>query len=149
MVCIRVLCGVSSIQKLLAPEILGVVTDILWIPRRSHKTLLILLLTPQVPNHLATIDGLYRLLKPGGRFLVCEHVLQPYPNSGDFIASLLQKLYMALGWSFWVGGCCLDRDIDAALREVAGSDGWDEIKATYLSTYSTVPYLVGEYVKST
>jgi hypothetical protein len=42
----------------------------------------------------------------------------------------------------------MDRDTDAALREVAGPGGWDEVKATYLSTYSTVPYLVGEYVKA-
>jgi hypothetical protein len=113
----------------------------------SCNTLLIRLWT-QVPNHRATIDGLYRLLKPGGRFIVCEHVLQPYPNGGDLIAALLQKLYMIVGWSFWVGGCSLDRDTDAALRDVAGSSGWEEVKATYLSPYSTVPYLVGEYVKS-
>jgi hypothetical protein len=55
---------------------------------------------------------------------------------------------MIVGWSFWVGGCSLDRDTDAALRDVAGSSGWEEVKATYLSPYSTVPYLVGEYVKS-
>lgn len=90
----------------------------------------------------------FLLLKPRRRFIFCEYVLQPYPNGGDLIAALLQKLYMIIGRYFWEGRCCPDRDSDAALREVGGQDGWEEVKVTYLSPYSTVPYLVGEYVKA-
>lgn len=101
-----------------------------------------------VPSPEETVEGLYRLLKPGGCLVVCEHIKQPYPNGGDFIASLLQKFYMLIGWSFWLGGCCLDRDTDQILRKVAGPDGWSEVKVNYMQTYAAVPYIVGEYVKA-
>lgn len=55
---------------------------------------------------------------------------------------------MIMGWSFLLGGCCLDRDTDAALKKIAGPEGWGKVTATYLSTYSPIPYLVGEYVKA-
>lgn len=101
-----------------------------------------------VPSPEETVEGLYRLLKPGGCLVVCEHIKQPYPNGGDFIASLFQKFYMLIGWSFWLGGCCLDRDTDQILRKVAGPDGWSEVKVNYMQTYAAVPYIVGEYVKA-
>lgn len=101
-----------------------------------------------VPSPEETADGLYRLLKPGGRLIVCEHVRQPYPNGGDLVASLLQRFYMLIGWSFWLGGCCLNRDTDQILRKVAGPDGWSEVKVNYMQTYAAVPYIVGEYVKA-
>ncbi|QDS73665.1 hypothetical protein FKW77_002612 [Venturia effusa] len=101
-----------------------------------------------VPSPEETAEGLYRLLKPGGRLIVSEHVKQPYPNGGDLIASLLQRFYMLVGWSFWLGGCCLDRETDRTLRKVAGPDGWSEIKVNRLDGYSTIPHIVGEYVKA-
>lgn len=101
-----------------------------------------------VPSPEDTAEGLYRLLKPGGRLIVCEHVKQPYPNSGDFIASLFQRFYMLIGWSFWLGGCCLDRDTDQMLRKVAGPEGWTEVKINYSQTYAAIPYIVGEWVKA-
>lgn len=101
-----------------------------------------------VPSPEETADGLYRLLKPGGRLIVCEHVKQPYPSGGDLVASLLQRFYMLIGWSFWLGGCCLNRDTNQMLRKVAGPDGWREVKVNYMQTYAAVPYIVGEYVKA-
>jgi SAM-dependent methyltransferase len=101
-----------------------------------------------VPTPEETAEGLYRLLKPGGRLIVCEHVKQPYPNGGDLIASLMQKLYMLVGWSFWLGGCCLNRETDEILREVAGPGGWREAKVMRMQTYAAIPYIVGEYVKA-
>lgn len=101
-----------------------------------------------VPSPEETADGLYRLLKPGGRLVICEHVKQPYPNGGDFIASLFQRFYMLIGWPFWLGGCCLDRDTDQMLRKVAGPDGWSEINVNYSQTHAAVPYIMGEYLKA-
>ncbi|TID24423.1 putative alpha-L-arabinofuranosidase C [Venturia nashicola] len=101
-----------------------------------------------VPSAEETAAGLYRLLKPGGRLIVCEHVKQPYPNGGDLIASLFQRFYMLIGWSFWLGGCCLDRDTDQMLRKVSGSDGWSQVKVSYSQTYGALPKIVGEYVKT-
>jgi len=101
-----------------------------------------------VPNQEETAEGLYRLLKPGGRLIVCEHVLQPYPNGGDIIAKIMQRFYMIVGWSFWLGGCCLDRDTDRVLRKVAGPEGWEKTKVEKLNMYAAIPYIVGEYVKA-
>ena len=98
-----------------------------------------------VPSQEATVESLYRLLRPGGRLLLCE---QPYPNGGDLIASIMQRLFMLFGWSLWLGGCCLDRDTDKVLRKVAGPKGWREVKVKYLQTYATIPYIVGEMVKA-
>jgi SAM-dependent methyltransferase len=103
-----------------------------------------------VPSPEETADGLYRLLKPGGRLIVCEHVKQGSENmsGGDPIASLMQRFFMLVGWSFWLGGCCLNRDTDKMLRKVADPGGWSEVKVTYMQTYAAVPYIVGEYVKA-
>lgn len=101
-----------------------------------------------VPSPEETAKGLYGLLKPGGRLVVCEHVKQPYPNGGDLIASILQRFYMLIGWSFWLGGCCLNRETDEMLRKVAGPNGWSEVNVKYMQTYAAVPYVVGEYVKA-
>jgi SAM-dependent methyltransferase len=101
-----------------------------------------------VPHQEETAEGLYRLLKPGGRLLLCEHVKQPYPNNGDLIAAVMQRIYMLCGWSFWLGGCCLNRDTEAVLRKVAGPGGWKEVKLNHLQPYAAIPFIVGELVKA-
>jgi len=101
-----------------------------------------------VPHQEETAEGLYRLLKPGGRLLIVEHVVQPHPKGGDIVAKVMQRLYMLLGWSFFLGGCCLDRDTEAVLRKVAGPDGWKEVKIKFLGRQAAIPYIVGELVKS-
>lgn len=99
-----------------------------------------------VPHQEETIEGLYRLLKPGGRLVVCEHVAQPYPKGGDIVAKIMQKLFMLSGWSFLVG-CCLDRDTEKVLKDVAGPDGWKEVKLKFLGHQAAIPYIVGELFK--
>jgi SAM-dependent methyltransferase len=101
-----------------------------------------------VPNQEETVEGLYRLLKAGGRLVVCEHVVQPYPKGGDIIAKFMQKLYMLAGWWFWLGGCCLDRDTEQVLRNVGGPGGWKEVKLKFLGYQAAIPYIVGELIKS-
>ncbi|KAF2433142.1 S-adenosyl-L-methionine-dependent methyltransferase [Tothia fuscella] len=101
-----------------------------------------------VPHNEETAAGLFRLLKPGGRLLVVEHVVQPYPKGGDFIAKRMQQLYMLFGWWYWLGGCCLDRDTEQILRKVAGKDGWKEVNLKFLGRQHAIPYIVGELVKA-
>jgi len=101
-----------------------------------------------VPDQEETAAGLYRLLKPGGRLLLCEHVKAPWPHGGDPFAAIMQRVYMLVGWKFWLGGCCLNRDTEAVLRKVAGPKGWKAIKLNYLQPYAAIPYIVGEFVKA-
>lgn len=101
-----------------------------------------------VPDQEETAAGLYQLLKPGGRLLLCEHVKSQFPGRGDPFGLLMQKVYMLAGWKFWLGGCCLDRDTEAVLRKVAGPNGWKEVRLNQLQAYAAIPYIVGEFVKA-
>ena len=50
-----------------------------------------------VPKQRETIEGLYRCLKPGGRFVVCEHVVNDESGLGGWMARFFQHFWMALG----------------------------------------------------
>jgi len=101
-----------------------------------------------VPDQARTVEGLYRCLKPGGRMLICEHVVNPWPNGGSLIAAFLQRIYMMMFWSFWLGGCCLDRDTERILMNVAKDDGgWEKVKISPVETWTVIPFIVGELVK--
>jgi hypothetical protein len=96
-----------------------------------------------VNNLAATVDGLYKCLRPGGRIVVFEHVVCVAPTGG-----FLQRLYGLLGWSFWAGGCQLRRDTAGALREVAKLDGgWKIEEVNVLNDWSSLPHIIGFFVK--
>jgi SAM-dependent methyltransferase len=96
-----------------------------------------------VDDVTATVDGLYKCLKPGGRFVVCEHVVCR-KTTGEFF----QRLYGLLGWSFWAGGCQLRRDTTRVLRDVAKMDGgWRIDELQLIDERSSLPHIVGFCVK--
>jgi hypothetical protein len=96
-----------------------------------------------VGDMTATIDGLYKCLRSGGRIVVCEHVICREPT-GQFF----QRLYGLLGWSFWIGGCHLRRDIANAIREAAKKDGgWQTENLEIVNAWSSLPHIVGYFVK--
>ncbi|KIX94481.1 uncharacterized protein Z520_09867 [Fonsecaea multimorphosa CBS 102226] len=103
-----------------------------------------------IPDVDKVTEGLYSLLKPGGRMVVCEHVV----NSGDAtkggtaVGRSLQKFYMWIGWSSIMGGCELTRDTLASLHRAAQRDGgWDKVEVELCDPYSTIPHIVGTLVK--
>lgn len=103
-----------------------------------------------VPEPDSVIEGLYSLLKPGGRMVVCEHVI----NSGDStkggttVGRILQKCYMRIGWSPMMGGCELTRDTMTLLKKAANKDGgWEKVDVELCDPYSTIPHIVGVLVK--
>jgi hypothetical protein len=101
-----------------------------------------------VPKHYETVQGLYGCLKPGGRFVVCEHVVNDDEKPGGWVGRLSQGFYMTLGWPFWGGGCELTRDTEAVLRLAAAADGgWAEVKMDKVDEWSVVPNIVGYCVK--
>jgi len=114
-----------------------------------------------VPKLDETVGVLYRCLKPGGRLVVCEHVVNDsnkggnkvgrfFHKGGSKFGKFLQYFYMALGWSFWFGGCQLTRDTTAVLMKAAKADGgWAEVTLEEYDEWSIMPHIVGYCVKKT
>ncbi|KAL5444402.1 hypothetical protein PMIN06_008413 [Paraphaeosphaeria minitans] len=97
-----------------------------------------------VPRPRETIKGLYTLLKPGGRMVICEHVVNPWQTEGSIAARVMQFVYATMGWSFFLGGCEMQRDTREYLRE-AGE--WETFQLQYVQPENVVPYVVGELIK--
>ncbi|KAJ5177119.1 uncharacterized protein N7482_002996 [Penicillium canariense] len=102
-----------------------------------------------VPEMERTTRELYSLLKPGGRLLVTEHVVNPWRTAkGSFGARVAQAIYQLLGWSFFIGDCCMDRDTEGALRRAADGDGgWESVQLERAFGWSPLPYISGVLVK--
>ncbi|KAH7361217.1 hypothetical protein BKA66DRAFT_425933 [Pyrenochaeta sp. MPI-SDFR-AT-0127] len=98
-----------------------------------------------VPHPQQTIKGLYSLLKPGGRMVVCEHVVSPWRTEGRVTARLMQFVYTLLGWPFFMGGCELQRHTSDFLRD-AGE--WDKFDLKYYGPKDCIPFVVGELRKA-
>ena len=55
---------------------------------------------------------------------------------------------MGLGWRYFAGGCCLDRDIGRELVEVARKDGgWGKVELEESFGWNPLPYVSGTLVK--
>ena len=102
-----------------------------------------------VPTPKTAVRDLYKILKPGGKLIVCEHVINPWRTAkGSVVARLFQLLYQLCGWSFFVGNCSLERDTKKVLLEAAERDGgWDDVLLQRDFGWSPLPYLSGVLVK--
>ncbi|KZF18828.1 S-adenosyl-L-methionine-dependent methyltransferase [Xylona heveae TC161] len=110
-----------------------------------------------VPDLEETVRGLYRLLRPGGKLLVCEHVQSPWSKAkgGSFLSRTMQHVYMFLGWKYLIGDCELLRETDKVLLEIAEEEEEEEEDVTGWKTpdlklhfaWSTLPYVSGVLVK--
>lgn len=98
-----------------------------------------------VPHPQQTIKGLYNLLKPGGRMVICEHVVNPWRTEGSVAARFMQFIYTLLGWPFFMGGCELQRHTPDFLRD-AGE--WDQFELKYYGPSDCLPFVVGELRKA-
>jgi SAM-dependent methyltransferase len=100
-----------------------------------------------VPRPGETVRGLYRCLKPGGRFLLFEHVVND-AQRGNGLGWFLQRIYSALGWSFLMSGCDLRRNTAASLIEAAKEDeGWAKVQLETIDEWSTLPHIFGYCIK--
>lgn len=112
-------------------------------------TILCIRVLCSVPNQQETVNGLYGLLKPGGRLILCEHVASPWPSQGSLAAWILQKFWILAGWNFFMGGCKLNRDLVGALKAASagGQKGWKAFDIGYWEIWHPIPFIVGELVK--
>ncbi|PGG98215.1 hypothetical protein GX51_06935 [Blastomyces parvus] len=112
-----------------------------------------------VPDQRATVRGLYDLLKPGGKLIVCEHVRNGWSvccgrgrgrEGVSFVARVVQVVYTLLGWRFFMGECDLNRDTERVVREVAeeaGDGAWGKVDVQRWFEWSALPYVAGTFVK--
>ena len=102
-----------------------------------------------VTNVAETCETLYKLLKPGGKLLVCEHEVNPWPSSkGSVFGRAMQTVYSLMGWSFFVGNCTLTRDVGGMLEEVGRrAGGWENVDLKHNFGWSVLPYVSGTLVK--
>lgn len=145
-------CGAASAELIPALRASGTgVVDAFDADRRAgiFDTILCVRVLCSVPEMESTVRELYALLKPGGRLLVTEHVVNPWRSrKGSLLARIVQGIYQAVGWSFFVGDCCLDRDTESALRHAADADGgWESVELERSFGWSALPYIFGTLVK--
>jgi len=98
-----------------------------------------------VPDQASSVSDLYSLLKPGGRFVIFEHVL----NTEHFAARLAQRFYMLLGWRQLLGGCCLTRNtLDTFLKVAKARDGgWARVEVQQIDEWSLLIHIAGVLTK--
>ena len=64
-----------------------------------------------IPDAVTALQGMRRVLKPNGRLFFCEHGKAP----DDDVHKWQNRLNT--GWRFFAGGCNMNRDIPALLRD--------------------------------
>ena len=71
----------------------------------SVDTVLVTYSLCTIPDTVAALEGMRRVLKPGGRLIFCEHGVAPDEN----VRRWQRRLNPA--WSYVAGGCNMDRNI--------------------------------------
>ncbi|KAI8710470.1 hypothetical protein NCS52_01564000 [Fusarium sp. LHS14.1] len=96
-----------------------------------------------VPSQESACKSLYSLLKPGGQWLVYEHVVaEPkYP-----IPRLLQHAYNIV-WPFFLGGCNIKRDTAEVLKRAGTWETVDLDRKNGEGGWEMLGHIVGKLVK--
>lgn len=145
-------CGAASAELLPALREAG--TGVVDNYDRDNKagifdTIICVRVLCSVPEMERTVNELYALLRPGGKLLITEHVVNPWRTAkGSALARFVQGVYQMLGWSFFIGDCTLNRDTEGALLKAAEVDGgWETVDLERNFTWSVMPYISGTLVK--
>lgn len=77
----------------------------------SVDTVLVTYTLCTIEDTTKALEGMRRVLKPGGKLLFCEHGLAPDEDVRKWQARLNPV------WSTFAGGCRMDRDIPALIAE--------------------------------
>lgn len=117
-----------------------------------------------------TLETLYALLKPGGRLIIVEHVVNEWkfplpgqrpadqghrrdekdatisPSRGGFLGRALQLLYKPL-WEFFIA-CRIDAETADVLKSVGSRDGgWEKVDLKRRLEWAPLPWVGGVLIK--
>jgi SAM-dependent methyltransferase len=101
----------------IAVELCGQVGEAIDLPSGSADAVVSTLVLCTVPDPVAVLGEVRRVLRRGGRFLCLEHVVAPP-------ASFLWRLqrWVKRPWRWFFEGCHVDRDLESDLRAAGFSD---------------------------
>ena len=118
-------------------------------PRDIFDTIICFRVLCGITDAQSIVHDFYKLLKPGGKLIICEHVVNPWRSAkGSVVARGFQAFYQLCGWSFFVGNCSLVRDTREVLMRAAAQDGgWEEVVLEDSFGWAPLPYLSGSLVK--
>ncbi|MCJ1407151.1 hypothetical protein MMC19_001221 [Ptychographa xylographoides] len=143
-------CGGQSESLIPALEKAGLLKDGAASGNGIFDTVVCVRTLCSVPDLSATIEMLYRLLRPGGRFIICEHVINQWRTSrkASMIGRGFQIFYMMLGWTFFIGDCCLNRDTAEMVKKIGElHGGWKTVELESTMEWSALPFVTGVFVK--
>ncbi|OAR01233.1 hypothetical protein LLEC1_07663 [Akanthomyces lecanii] len=131
----------------------------------SMDTVLSIQVLCSVPDEKAMAREIYRILKPGGKFIFWEHHV-----SSDWITRLYQSKWASCGhvlsgrgflliastdatnpiWRRLIGGCCRNKDMYAALAAAGEWENFESIEgdADPAKPWVTLPRMWGVLVKA-
>jgi len=98
----------------------------------SADTVVITYTMCTIPDVLASLTEMRRVLKPGGKLLFCEHGLAPDKKVQRWQA-MLTPVWKRLG-----GGCHLNRDIPALLKD--GGFELEKVESMYVPGWKLASY---------
>jgi len=112
-------------QAGLAIEIVGLSGEQIPFDDKSFDTAVLTYTLCSIPNPAQALDEMYRVLKPGGQLLFCEHGLAPEA----WIRRWQERLTPL--WRVVAGGCHLNRDPTGLIE--AGGFSLRQVDALYLN----------------
>jgi ubiquinone/menaquinone biosynthesis C-methylase UbiE len=105
-------------------ELVGLSAERIPLDDASFDSVLVTYTLCSIPDPLAALREMRRLLRPGGRLIFCEHGAAPDPS----VRRWQERLNRV--WSPLAGGCRLDRDIPALLKGAGFSSS--DLQTAYL-----------------
>ncbi|WP_196138915.1 class I SAM-dependent methyltransferase [Aliikangiella sp. G2MR2-5] len=113
-------------------EFIGLPGEEIPLDSKSIDTLVMTYTLCSISDYLKALKQMLRVLKPGGKLVFCEHGLAPDPVVEKW-QHRLTPVWKRLG-----GGCHLDRNIPALLRE--GGFNHIELETMYIPGWKPVSF---------